>query len=418
VVDVIEAAGAEPEVVVKATHVGFRPVLRIPGAPRLVTGAVVGRMPIGMLSLAVLLLVHEQYGSFALAGLTVGAMAFGTVVAAPVQGALIDRIGVRRVLVPVALGQGTATAALAAAAVAGLPLVLVVLVALAVGVLTPPLSATLRMTWMHLIDDGPVRDAAFALDAMTTQLLFALAPLLTAAIIAIASAAATVVVSGLVTVAGTVIFAGSAPVVAAGRARVEGRDGGAPDVGRLRSMAATMSPGLRAVLATVLLVGWAGGSIEVGLPALAVERGSPAVSGVLVGLWCCGGVVGGWFYGRRSWKASIEARHQVAAAAAALLVLPLIAAHTIAVAVVLSFVAGLPWAALFACQYRMVAEQAPPRAMTEAFTWSISALIAGTAIGTSTGGAMASALGPSICFVQAAVVVGSLVVWDWLRGRR
>jgi hypothetical protein len=56
--------------------------------------------------------------------------------------------------------------------------------------------------------------------------------------------------------------------------------------------------------------------------------------------------------------------------------------------------------------------------MTEAFTWSISALIAGTAIGTSTGGAMASALSPSICFVQAAVVVGSIVVWDQLRGRR
>jgi len=415
---VIEAASADPEAVAGAAHVGFRPVLQIPGAPRLITGAVVGRMPIGMQTLAVLLLVHEQYGSFALAGLTVGLMAFGTVVAAPVQGALIDRIGATRVLVPVAFAQGTATCALAAAAVAGLPLALIVLVALTVGVLTPPLSATLRMTWMHLIADGPLRDAAFALDAMTTQLLFALAPLLTAAIIALASPAATVVVSGVIVVAGTLVFAGSAPVVAAGRARVDGRAAGAPAGGRLRSMAATMNPGLRAVLATVLLVGWGGGSIEVGLPALAVEHGAPAASGVLVGLWCCGGVVGGWFYGRRSWSASIDARHQIAAGAAALMALPLIAAQSIAVAVVLSFVAGLPWAALFACQYRMVAEQAPARAMTEAFTWSISALIAGTAIGTSTGGAMASALGPSICFVQAAVVVGSIVVWDQLRDRR
>lgn len=371
-----------------------------------------------MVSLAGLLLIHEKYGSFALAGLTVGAIALGTVVAAPFQGALIDRIGASRVLVPVALGQGTATCALAAAAVAGLPLALVVLIGFVVGVLMPPLSATLRMTWMHLIDDGPVRDAAFALDAMTTQLLFALAPLLTAATIALASAAATVVLSGLVTVVGTLVFAGAAPVVAAGRARVESGAARAADTGGARSMAATMNPGLRAVLATVLLVGWSGGSIEVGLPALAVEHGSPAASGVLVGLWCCGGVAGGWFYGRRSWTASIETRHQVAAGAAALLALPLIAAQSIPVAVVLSFVAGLPWAALFACQYRMVAQQAPAHAMTEAFTWSISALIAGTAIGTSTGGVMASGLGPSICFVQAAVVVGSIVVWDWLRAQR
>jgi MFS family permease len=370
-------------------------------------------MPFGMLTLGTLLLVQQEYGSFALAGLAVGALALGSGVAAPIQGGLVDRHGAIRVLTPLAIGQGVVTCGFAAGAALGGPAAAVVASALLVGTLTPPVSATLRMTWMNLTD-GPVRDAAFALDAMTTQLLFALAPLLTAVSVQVVGTAPTVMLAGVISVAGTVVFARAAPVKVATAMRSHARSLAIERGERLRWVAALSSPGLRAVLLIVLLVGWAAGSVEVGLTGLAVHLGSPAAAGVLIGSWCVGGVTGGWFYGGRTWHASIGARHQAAAAGVALAVLPLLAARSIPLALAFSFVAGLPWAPLAACQYQMVADNAPQHAQAEAFTWSFSALIGGTAIGSALAGVAISVAGVYACFVQTAVVVLVALGWEQL----
>jgi MFS family permease len=397
---------------------GFGSVLEIHGAPRLLASSVIGRMPLGMLTLGVLLLVQQEYSSFALAGLAVGALAFGCAVAAPVQGALVDRHGASGVLAPVAFAQAVATCGLAAAAALSAPRGAVVVLALLVGMLTPPVSATLRMTWMNVTDAGPVRDAAFALDAMTTQLLFALGPLLTAVCVQFAGTAVTVALAGLISFAGTLVFAGAAPIKVATDRRSRARALAAERGESFRLVVALRSPAFRVVLVTVVLVGWAGGAIEVGLSGLAVDLGSRPVSGVLIGLWCMGGVTGGWFYGRRAWHASIEMRHQVAAAAGALAALPLVAAESIPVAMALSFVAGLPWAAVFACQYQMVAAKAPEHAVAEAFTWNFSAIIGGTAIGSAVAGVVVSDVGVHACFALSAAMLMCAFGWEALTARR
>src|SRR5690242_19048053 len=83
----------------------YRSVLSIAGMPRLFSSAVLGRLPQGMSSLAILLLVREATHSFAAAGAAVGANALACAALAPVQGRLIDRYGRSRVLVPVAMTQ-------------------------------------------------------------------------------------------------------------------------------------------------------------------------------------------------------------------------------------------------------------------------------------------------------------------------
>src|SRR3981081_4462727 len=77
----------------------------MPGSSRLLITALVGRLPQGMASLAILLLVRGVTRSYAAAGLAVGAYAFSNAACAPLQGRLVDRFGRVRVLLPLAAAQ-------------------------------------------------------------------------------------------------------------------------------------------------------------------------------------------------------------------------------------------------------------------------------------------------------------------------
>jgi MFS family permease len=107
-------------------------ILRTPGAPRLLAAAFLGRLPIGMTGLALLLLVRDASGSYALAGACAGAFALAEGVCSPLQGRAVDRAGIARVLVPCAGLYAAALAGVVAAAAAGAPAaVLLVLSAVA-----------------------------------------------------------------------------------------------------------------------------------------------------------------------------------------------------------------------------------------------------------------------------------------------
>ncbi|GEP48470.1 MFS transporter [Microbacterium saccharophilum] len=68
--------------------------------------AFLARLPFAMMVVGVLTLVVSVRGSVALGGLTSAAVGIGTVIAGPVVGDAVDRLGQRRVLVPLGLVNG------------------------------------------------------------------------------------------------------------------------------------------------------------------------------------------------------------------------------------------------------------------------------------------------------------------------
>src|SRR5262249_16771699 len=129
------------------------------------------------------------------------------------------------------------------------------------------------------------------------------------------------------------------------------------------------SPGLASVLGCILIAGAGGGVMDVTLPALAVHLGYRAASGLLIGLWAAAGIAGVWIYTTLHWSAPTRVRYRAAALTSAALPLPLLGASALGGAIALSVIAGLPTAALYACQYSLVGELAPGDSMTESFTW-------------------------------------------------
>src|SRR6188472_2966882 len=111
----------------------------IPGAVRLASVSLVARLPMAMLSIALLVHVRHLTGSFATAGVVAGAFAVSLGVGGPLLGRLVDRRGQTVVLLASALVAGAALTGIAALP-ARAPVAVLVAPAVVLGLGTPPVD--------------------------------------------------------------------------------------------------------------------------------------------------------------------------------------------------------------------------------------------------------------------------------------
>ena len=370
-------------------------LLRLPGAARLAFAALVGRIPISMVPLAYILLLRAVGDSFAVAGAVAASVAIAGGLAAVPQGRLVDRLGQPRVLISFGvLHTATLLAVLLAARGGAAPWALIALAALD-GLTIPPLSGSMRALWPVMTGGGERLETAFALEAVLQEGFYIAGPLVVGGLVAIASPDAAVVAAAALTFAGTVLFATS-PLSRAQR-------GGRSPAGRLGALAA---PGLRTLVLVLLPVGVAFGAIEVAVPAFAENHGSRATAGVLLAVWGLGSMLGGLWYGTRRWETPPGRRFAAILAVLPLAMAPVGLAGSPAALGVLLVVAGAPIAPAFTTAYTLVNRLAPPGAITEAFTVTTTAVVAGIALGNAAAGALVDSIGPGWTFVAAAAVSG------------
>lgn len=353
-----------------------------------------------MVVLAIVLLVRDNAGSFALAGVVSAAYSVGLGLAAPLLGRLTDRIGQTRVLVPCALGYTVLLAGLVAAA-GSAPVVVLVAIAAAAGALFPPLSACMRVLWPKLIGDADLRESAFALDAIVVELSYVIGPLLIAVIVAVAKPAAGLLAAGALSLLGTLAFAAS-----------QASRGWSPTPLTAGRGGALTSAGLRTVIVTFGTTSVAFGVLDVGLPAFAESVRAPGSAGVLFAALGAGSLVGGLAYGARTWGGPAGRRllRLLLVFAAGLALLPF--ATSVPTMLVLAFLSGGGLAPGTICALRLIDQLTPPGTATEAYTWTTSANVAGTALGAVLAGAAVDALDVRMALALACVAVcgGAAVV--------
>jgi MFS family permease len=334
----------------------------------LMAAAFVGRLPVAMHSLGMVLFLSHETGSYAVAGAATGAFAIAGGVSAPILGRIIDRAGQTPVLVGCAIAFPASVAALVAVGRSTSSTLPIVGCAAVTGLAFPPLFATLRALITSVA--GGLAEAAFALEAMLQELFFILGPLLVALIVAIASRQAALLVAALMTTAGTLAFAATAP---SRRWR--------PAPAEERGRGALASPGIRTILMTSVVDGMTFGSLEVALPAFAQRHGSSGAAGVMLGTLALGSLLGGFLYGARLWSRDPAELLVLFAWPLAAGLASLLLANSIPVMFALLFVAGLFVAPSAAVSFSLVGRLAPTSALTEAFTWLSTAVTGGFAVG-------------------------------------
>jgi predicted MFS family arabinose efflux permease len=375
----------------------YRTVLIVPGAFRLFATTLFARLPQGMGTLAVLLVVRGATHSYALAGLATGGQALASAAATPLQGRLVDRLGRGWVLMPCAVLQAAFFVALVVGARDHVPGGVLVVLACGTGAFQPAIAPAMRALLRSVIRDPGVRETAYALESVAQELIWMSGPLLVAAVVTATSPATAALLCAAVTIVGSTAFVTSP----ASRTRTR-----SPGGGRAAAVLRT-HPELRDLLVPIALMGLAIGATEVGIPSLALHAGSRGDTGLLLAVWSAGSMIGGLVYGAASWQLPLAERYRRLLMLAVLCAVPLTLAHSIAFGLVGSLFTGLTIAPVFSCQYALIGRVVRDGSETEAFTWVSAALVAGLAAGSAIGGAVIGAVGVSAPFVVACLALAA-----------
>jgi MFS family permease len=138
-------------------------------------------------------------------------------------------------------------------------------------------------------------------------------------------------------------------------------------------------------------MGFCFGAMEVTLPAFSEAHDARAIAGVLVATWSAGSAIGALLYGAWHWSGAPGRRYARLAALLPLAYFPLAAAPSLAAMFPLALLAGVCIAPTLTAGNQIAGDVAPPGTETEAYTWPITSLVLGLAVGNWTAGAIVEA---------------------------
>ncbi|MFI0907453.1 MFS transporter [Streptomyces sioyaensis] len=382
----------------------YRRIFAHPGTRAFTAANLLARLPMGMLSVSAVLMIAGSRDSYALAGAVTATGLAATALAGPWTARLIDRHGQARAAVP----------ATALAVLGSLSLLLCVhygapdwtlFASYAATATTPNTGGLSRARWAHLLRDDPAaRHTANSFEQAADELCFLLGPVLATLLCTTLFPEAGTAVAAALLLTGMLLFAaqrGTEPPVAARPAA--------------RTRSPLRLPGLPPLLLTFVCTGAVFGSMEVVTLAYADAHGIRSAAGALLALQAAGSAAAGLLYGllRPAGRGTRRFRGCVGAMAA-LMLLPLLAASAggpAALAVALT-AAGMATAPAMVTGMGLVQSRTPAGRLNEGMTLAVTALLAGIAAGSATGGwAVEQLSGPGLGYAvpaaAAALALGS-----------
>ena len=260
----------------------YRAVLAIPGVTRLTVVALLARIPITsagvVLTLHVVLTLGRGYGA---AGLVGAASTIGTAVGAPFLGRIVDRHGLRRMLVLATLAEGAFWGV-----APWLPYPALLVAAFVGGVLALPVFTVARQALAALVPEEQ-RRTAYSVDSMSVEVSFMIGPVLGVLVATqVSTTAAMLGLGGLIVAAGVALYVLNPPVRSD-----EAAAGARPPV---RSW---LRPALAAVLIATMACTLVLAGMDVAIVAALQSTGQVSWTGLVLAAWGVASLIGGFVYG-------------------------------------------------------------------------------------------------------------------------
>jgi MFS family permease len=373
----------------------LRTVLTTPEVPTLLTTSMVGRLPTAMATLATLLLIRGQGGSYTLAGGLAALFTAGAAIGQPALARVVDRLGQWQVLLTAAIISTAAFVVLAASG-AHHPVVSAVAAALA-GLGTPPLEPCLRSLWPHIVPDGPVLRAAFSLDVGVQELVFVVGPLLTVAGVAVLGHGGGVLGCALFGLAGTLGFAATRT-----------SRGWCPTPSTSDTHGSPLRHGgLVRVFLVALATGVPVGALAIVAAAFADQHGSSSITGWALAANAAGALVSGLYGALRPIDKAGARTLTAAGLALGVGYLPLALPLPVALWIAAAALAGVALPVVLTLIFQRVQLLCPPNLLTEANAWVVTAFGLGAAAAALLAGIVTDHLRPATA-IPTMIVAGAV----------
>ena len=153
-------------------------LMRRPGAGAFFAAGIIGRMPISMIGLGIVILIAQESGSYGLAGAVSGVGVVAGALTGPIQGRLVDRFGQRLLIL---VGSVLCTVGLVGLLIAvrmDAPHWALYLLSFVAGGTRPQVGSFVRARWTYLLGRGRALQTAFALEAVGDEVVFIVGPVL------------------------------------------------------------------------------------------------------------------------------------------------------------------------------------------------------------------------------------------------
>lgn len=400
----------------------YRELLAVRPIRRLLLVGMIARIPHSaagvLLTLHIVLTLGEGYAA---AGAAAAVMTIGIALGAPWRGRRVDMAGLRRALVPSVISE-----AVIWSVVPHVPYHWLLPLVFVGGLLTLPIFSVIRQS-LGVLADGDQRRTAFALDAITTEMVFMIGPAAGAVVATSGHTVAGLTVVGVATsLAGLFLiwfnpptrspaetresvedqrYAAEAAVVTAAPAHVQEAAAGlvpaaASQPGGFRRKVSRNFAWFTATVGALFAVAAGAGMVlsgtDVGIVAALETGGRQSEIGIVFVFWCAASVVGGLIYG---------AMHRpvppiLLLLGMAALTIPMAFAHDTWALALLSVLPGLLCAPVLSSASEKVADLVSEERRGEAMGWYGSALTAGVALGAPLAGVFIDAMGSSGGFIS------------------
>jgi MFS family permease len=358
----------------------YRELLRLPGVARLLGFGIFARIPRAVMG--VVLTLHVVIGldhGYGAAGLLVAAFTVGNAVGAPWRGRAVDRLGLRRALLPSLAAEVTFWGASPFLDYRAL-----FVASLLYGVLSVPTFGIIRQSLGVLVPADRQRPA-FALDSMSVEVTFMVGPAAAVLVATQLSTTAALVAAGVANVlAGLVLYALDPPT----RSSAGPAEPAAAHPARSWRPTWLTAP-LALVLASTVGALVVLGGTDVAIVASLREQDAVGLATLVFLAWSVSSLAGGLVFG---------AMHRPVSPALILLVMGLATApiglapgpYWLAVAIL---PAGVLCAPVLSATAAAVTSLAPERVRGEVMGWYGSAMTAGLSLGAPLAGKAADVLG-------------------------
>ena len=374
--------------------VRYARVLRTPRLGAAMLASVVGRLPMGIAGLAILLYVQGGTGSFAAAGFASALYVIGVAAIAPLIGRMIDRLGPRPLLLASALIYPIALIAMVMLVEAHAQPALIAGAALLAGGMLPPITICMRTLFPRMLEDSSLLQTAYSIDSILVESIFVAGPAIIALFVALDWRSGAVLFAAACGMAGALLFARSPAIKA-----------WAPAATSVQKslLGPLLHAPLRALYLATVFYSIAFGLLEVAITALATAQGKPAAAGIILALASVGSGMGALVYGSRHWDMPPQRQYviaQLAMAAGLFIIAPVGNLYVMAALCVL---ACSPMAPVIALQSVLVARFAPRDMLAESFTWAATALLTGVSAGIALGGTIVESHAPQSAMLASGI---------------